>query len=176
MVCALLPSHEYPLGHAVHAVRLNESLPLVKDPAGHMVHAAALPALNLESSPHRSHLELPAAANAPAMHCITTLLPEHALPAGQVVQAVRCVGSLPVVYDPSRHVPHETAPTGLYLLSSLQAMHSALPRAAKRPPLHSVQLVAVGVATDLKWPAAQVLHEPAPEPPHAVWYWPTGHV
>jgi len=58
-VCALVPSHENPAAHEMHAERVVMLPPDVDIPGGHDKHVLVPTTLYLESEPHRVHTTLP---------------------------------------------------------------------------------------------------------------------
>ena len=87
-VSLLEPSHEDPTGQSSQLVRVVLSPPEVKDPCGHVLQLPAAAWLYLASSPHGVHVLEPTAANLPAAHSTTTLVPSQAEPDGQMPQDV----------------------------------------------------------------------------------------
>ena len=105
----LVPSHQRPSGHREHALRVNESLPCVKEPAGHLAHMPAPFALHFESLAHIAHALLPATADVPARHGAQTPTPGALLklPARHGEQAVF---AFVVVNWPAAHATHAVCP------------------------------------------------------------------
>ena len=84
--------------------------PDVKDPAVQMLQLlepAAL--LYCESSSHSKHELEFAGANVPAGQTVSTLVPSHAEPAGQILQLVRLVASPPDVNEPELQTGQKVA-------------------------------------------------------------------
>ena len=106
-------------------MRVVLSPPDVKEPAGHVLQPLAPSSLYCSSLPHAEQLLEFAAANSPAEHFETTLVPSHAEPAGHTLHAVRVDASPPVVKEPAGHIEHSGALFSLYVLS--------LPHGSQRP-------------------------------------------
>ena len=152
----LLPSHEYPAGHALHTVRVVVVPPDVIDPAGQTTHSIELALSEYWLSyPHAEHWYCPAMEYLPASHGTVLLDPStHALPAGHEEHVVRVVSNPPLVNDPIGHVSHMLAPASAYFLSSPHATHVSLPEAANVPAIH---LDTVPVVSHLD-PVGHTLH------------------
>ena len=84
----LVPSHQYPASHWVHAVCVFVVPPCVYDPVGHVLHVATPAVLNLLSEPHSAHDPVPARAAVPATHADAPFS-SHVEPAGHTLQTCR---------------------------------------------------------------------------------------
>ena len=110
-VCTLVPSHEYPAGHASQLVRVVLLPPDVNDPVVQMLQLLEPAALLYWSSPPQvMHSLEPATAKYPAEHATTTLVPSHAEPAGHAMHV-----TFAIVKEPSGHIAQLLSPlTSLY--------------------------------------------------------------
>ena len=94
----LLPSQEWPNGHAEHVSRVAAEAPVVKLPSAQLRQASAWPACEyFLSFPQFVQLDAPAAENVPLAHSGVALEPSHFEPAGQVLHVSRVLDVAPVV-------------------------------------------------------------------------------
>jgi hypothetical protein len=127
------PSAVCPGGLLVHALRVPLSPPEVYDPAAHVSHLAAPADDHLLSLPHALHCALPvganapgghspqadapAAANEPALHTKTWLVPSQRWPSWHSEHVLRVLELPPEVNEPELHVWHSSEPALLYCAS-----------------------------------------------------------
>jgi hypothetical protein len=122
----LVPSHQYPASHWVHAVCVFVVPPCVYDPVGHVLHSATPAVLNLLSEPHSAHDPDPACAAVPAAHADAPF--SHVAPVGHTLQTCRVsfVHEYPdrqSVKLPATHPLQPEAPAALYKFCDPHAVH-----------------------------------------------------
>jgi hypothetical protein len=161
-VCALLPSHDEPAGHAAHEVRVVAVPPAVNEPAAHVAQLLVPAALCLASVPHAGHELLPPGEKRPTGHCVCALLPSQDEPAGHVEHEVRVVDVPPAVNEPAAQVAQLLAPAALCLASAPQAVCTLLP-SHDEPALHAEhEVCVVAVPPAVNEPATHVAQLLAP--------------
>ena len=127
-VTMLPPSHQLPAAHAVHAVRVFASPPLVLEPVGQTSHlVAAVAAEYILSLPQLTQLVCSVFEYLPGTQRTSLLEPSHAYPAGHDEQVVRVSSVFPDVYEPDAHVEHSDFPLSLYSLLVPQLEHVVAP-------------------------------------------------
>ena len=139
-VTVLLPSHQLPAAHEMHAVRVfASSPPLVLEPTGQSSHlVAAVAAEYILSLPQLTQLVFSVFEYLPGRQRTRLLEPSHAYPAGHDEHAV-CVSSvLPVVYEPDVHVEHSDFPLSLYSVLVPQLEHVVAPAFENLPAGHTL--------------------------------------
>jgi hypothetical protein len=157
-VTMLPPSHQLPAAHAVHAVRVFASPPLVLEPAGQTSHlVAAVAAEYILSLPQLTQLVCSLFEYLPGTQRTSLLEPSHAYPTGHDEQVVRVSSVFPDVYEPDVHVEHSDFPLSLYSLLVPQLEHVVAPAFENLPAGHTLlELVPSHV-------------EPAAHSSHPVW-------
>ena len=119
----LLPSHEWPDGHAEHASRVTAEAPVVNEPRAQVKHASAWPVCEyLLSVSQFVHFQAPAAEKVPFAQRDVALVPSQKDPAGHVVQVSRVAAEPPVVKEPFKQVLHTPAPWAANVLSLPQGV------------------------------------------------------